>query len=116
MIAEDDPGIALALEMSLRAKGYVVAVARTGAEAIESLRRNPPDGVILDIMLPGRHGFSILQDVRDDPALSRVRVVVVSAKSYPADVKKATELGAAAYLVKPFEMASLLKAVKDHVG
>ena len=90
------------LARRLRALGHQVAVAENGKQALEALAAAPYDLVLLDIMMPEMDGYAVLERLRDDPRLSRIPVVMISAVDEIASVARCIELGAADYLPKPF--------------
>jgi DNA-binding response OmpR family regulator len=90
--------------------------AADGDEALEKKRASPPDLVLLDMMMPGRSGIDVLREMRREPALRRVPVVVVSAWQAPGDVAAALAAGADRFLAKPFrvdELASVARALVE---
>ena len=116
LVVDDDPDARRIAETLLRNAGFEVLAAADGKSGLELIRAQQPRVVILDLMMPGMHGFSVCQAVRSDPALNDVHIIVVSSKSYATDMKKAKELGAADYLIKPFDFTALLSKVKTLVG
>ena len=111
LIVDDDLEFALLEEKAIRSLGYEVLTAADGVSGLQLIRSERPNLVVLDLMMPGMHGFAVCQEIQNDPALQGVRVLVTSSKAYGADMKKAKQLGAADYLVKPFEMVELLRRV-----
>jgi CheY-like chemotaxis protein len=100
-------------EFALREEGYEVTVAADGLSGLEMVRAKTPCVVILELLLPKLHGFAVCKAIRDDFQLRRVtQVVVVSNKSYPADIRKALELGAVDFLVKPLSPERFVEAVR----
>lgn len=87
-----------------------------GETALTRLRESPPDLVVLDVMLPGVGGIDVLRELRADPALRDVRVVVVSAWQAQEDVAVALEAGADSFLPKPFRVEDLLSTAEELVG
>jgi DNA-binding response OmpR family regulator len=105
LIVEDDAALRLAMTKALRAAGYQVAVAKTGDEGLDAALADPPDVVLLDVMLPGKNGFEVLAALRErDPELP---VVMITAKGEEADKVRGLELGADEYVVKPVGVAEL---------
>ena len=76
------------------------------------LRAERPLVILLDLMMPKVHGFAVCQQIRSDPALRDTYIIAASAKRYPVDIRKAMEMGANAYLVKPYQMEELLEKVQ----
>jgi len=112
LVAEDDPGTRFVAETCLTEAGYEVLTAPDGTVALQLIREQRPQVVLLDIMMPRTHGFTVLQEMRKDPELRGIYVIMISAKSYPADKQKAMELGANDYLVKPYKADELRKKVQ----
>jgi DNA-binding response OmpR family regulator len=112
LIVEDEPHIVLSLEIVLQRAGYETAVASDGDEGLALVRRLRPDAVVLDIMLPRRNGYEVCQAIKADPELRAVPVIMLSAKGQEVEVVKGLELGAAAYVTKPFGNAEILEAIR----
>jgi DNA-binding response OmpR family regulator len=111
LIADDEPNIVLSLEFLLEEAGYRVRVARDGQEAIDAVAIEPPDLILLDVMLPRLSGFDVCQRIRANPAWRGIRVVMLSAKGREVEVHKGLALGADAYVTKPFAINDLLAEV-----
>lgn len=112
VLLDDDPVVLRIAEKRLRTAGYEVFTATDGKAGLQLIRSERPNLVLMDLMMPGLHGFALLQEMRNDPDLGGTPVIVSSGKAYPVDVKKAKELGANAYLTKPVDPEKLLEAVK----
>lgn len=109
LIVEDDGALRLAMTKALRAAGYCVDTAKTGDEGLERALSEPPDVVLLDVMLPGQNGFEVLAALRErDPELP---IVMISAKGEEVDKVRGLELGADEYVVKPVGVAELAARV-----
>jgi DNA-binding response OmpR family regulator len=109
LIVEDDPPLRLAMTKALRSAGYEVATAKTGVEGLEAALADPPDVVLLDVMLPEKNGYEVLAELRaKDPELP---IVMISAKGEEADKVRGLDLGADEYVVKPVGVAELLARV-----
>jgi len=111
LIVEDEPKIASLLADYLAASGYRASVLGTGEGAVEWIRTNAPDAVLLDVMLPGSDGFAICRGVR---AFSNVPILMVTARVEEIDRLLGLELGADDYIVKPFsprEVVARIRAV-----
>lgn len=116
VLVEDDEDIRVIAEKALRGSGYEVFSARDGESGLQLVKEKRPDLVILDLMMPRMHGFTVCQAVRSDPSLRHIAILVTSAKSYPVDVARARELGADYYLMKPYDIQELLLTVKTLAG
>jgi DNA-binding response OmpR family regulator len=93
--------------------GYETIVAFSGEEAMEAVARHRPDIVLLDIMLPVVDGFEVCQRVRENPDWKDIRIVLLTALGSEANVTKGLDLGADAYVIKPFSNADLVAKVKE---
>jgi phosphoribosyl 1,2-cyclic phosphodiesterase len=98
---------------TLEYAGYTVFTAGEGNAGMQLVRQHTPDVVILDLMTPGKHGYTLCQEIRSDPALKHARIIVCSMKAYPSDIKKAKELGADAYLLKPYRADEIVNEVRS---
>lgn len=112
LIADDEPNIVLSLEFLMQREGYRVLVARDGEEALERIRAERPDLVVLDVMMPKRNGFEVCEAVRADPSLAGVRILMLTAKGREAEMHKGLNLGADAYVAKPFSTRDLVNRIK----
>jgi two-component system, OmpR family, alkaline phosphatase synthesis response regulator PhoP len=108
LVVDDEPQVVWMLQFSLEAEGFQTFAARDGRTALDELREHRPQLMLLDIMMPVLDGWSVLQEIRDLPEGDRPRVVVVSARASLRDRAKAAELGAVAFVAKPFNVDDLL--------
>jgi DNA-binding response OmpR family regulator len=113
LIADDEPNIVVSLEYLMKREGHAVSIARDGGEALAAIRRDRPDLVLLDVMMPSMSGFDVCQAVRADPALAGVRILRLTAKGRDTDLAKGTALGADAYMTKPFSTPELAARVRE---
>jgi DNA-binding response OmpR family regulator len=113
LIADDEPNILISLEYLMKREGYAVSVARNGAEALETLRRERPTLVLLDVMMPAKTGFEVCQEVRADDELKDTLILMLTAKGRDTDVAKGLALGADDYITKPFSTKELVQKVRD---
>ncbi len=112
VVIEDEPDAAEMFGEMMRVNGFRVVKSYTSGPAIEIIENEKPDIVILDVMMPEISGIDILKIMRAKPDLSKIPVVVVSAKSMPADIKTGLEAGASVYLTKPVGFLDLKQAVE----
>ena len=113
LVVEDDETIRTVLGMALAGAGFRhVRECARGDEAISEMAMRPPDLVLLDIMLPGADGYSVCRRIRETPALSRTRVLMLTAKSEPDDIVRGLDCGADDYVTKPFDRRVLLARVR----
>lgn len=111
LVVEDEDNIALALEFLMEREGYAHDRVADGAAALPRIRELHPDLVLLDVMLPGASGYEICQDVRLDPALKDVKILMMTARGSSIEKRKGLAIGADGFITKPFE----LKALRDEV-
>ncbi len=116
LIADDEANIVTSLEFLMQQSGYEVRVARNGDDALAAVEEFAPDLVLLDVMMPRRNGYEVLQAIRADPARRSIRVVLLTAKGRDVDVEKGLGLGADAYVTKPFATRELVARVKALLG
>ena len=116
LIADDEPNIVISLEFLLEQDGYRVLVARDGNEALEAIEREVPDLVLLDVMLPRLSGYDVCQRIRENPAWTKIRVIMLTARGREVEVTKGLALGADAYVTKPFSTRDLLDQVRRQLG
>lgn len=100
VIVEDEQALSGALSDKFKNAGLEVAVANDGGEAIDVIRTNKPDIIALDLLLPKKDGFEILEELKNDTELSNIPVIVLSNLDQDEDIKKALRLGAIDYWVK----------------
>jgi two-component system, OmpR family, alkaline phosphatase synthesis response regulator PhoP len=84
----------ISLEFLMKREGFEVSIARTASEAVEKIRRRTPDLVLLDVMMPKKSGFEVCQEIKSDPALRSVRILMLTAKGRDTEVAKGLALGA----------------------
>ena len=116
LIIEDEEDAADMFAEMMRVSGYRVLKTSSSTPALTMMSAENPDVVILDIMMPEISGLDILRQMRRDPALANIPVVVVSAKSLPADIKIGMEAGASIYLTKPVGFIELKEAIERALG
>lgn len=112
LVVDDDKNIVRILRGYLEEAGFAVAVAYDGATAIHTLRREPPDLLLLDIMLPGQDGWAITRFVRATPAIAHLPIMLVTARVDETDRVVGLELGADDYIVKPFYPREVVARVR----
>lgn len=116
LVVDDDPYILMSLEFLMKKNGFDVLVARNGTEALELLKKQVPDVVLLDIMMPDVDGYQICRHIKKTKSLQQTKVVFLSAKTAEADIQKGLDLGASLYIKKPFSTRELVKQVKELAG
>ncbi len=111
LVVDDDTEIADFATLALRSAGYRVLTAFDGEQALRMARSEKPDLVLLDLAMPRMHGYEVCQALRADQALSRVKIIIASGKSYPIDIQNAKKAGADEYIVKPYGLQQIIESV-----
>src|SRR5690349_21681868 len=113
-LIEDDADLFALLKYNLEKEGFAMVGAQTGKGAIELCRRERPDLILLDIMLPDSDGLDICKGIRSHPELSQVPIIFLTARASETDRIVGLELGANDYIVKPFFIRELIARIKIH--
>lgn len=119
LLVEDDPFLSSLLKNRLLKEKFDVSLARDGDEAINFLKSNKPDLVLLDLILPKKSGFEVMEEIRSDSQLnaSEISIIIISNLGQPEDVQRGQELGAVEYFVKAkTSIDDLVEKIKDFVG
>jgi two-component system phosphate regulon response regulator PhoB len=112
LVVDDESDILDLLEYALSIEGFEVNSVSTGERAIELASKDPPDLMILDIMLPGMNGLEVLKYIRNEALTKNVPIIILSAKSEETDIVVGLELGACDYVTKPFSIKVLISRIK----
>jgi DNA-binding response OmpR family regulator len=116
LCADDDDDILSLVTLRLERAGFDVARATDGDAAVEALRTLKPAVAVLDVMMPRRTGLEVLAELRSDPSLADVKVILLSARVQESDVERGLDAGADAYLAKPFKAQDLVAEVQKLVS
>lgn len=112
LIVEDEQSIADVLSYNIEREGFRVLYERHGRDALARARRDPPDLVVLDLMLPGIDGLQICRELRSDPRTADVRILMLTARSDETDEIVGFNMGADDYVTKPFAVKPLMHRIK----
>ncbi len=112
LVVEDEDNIAIAVDFLMTREGYEQHRIATGAGAVELIRKMRPDLVLLDVMLPEVSGYEICQNVRMDPELAGVRILMMTARGSAMERRKGLAMGADGFISKPFELKALRAEVR----
>ena len=112
LVVDDEPEAVELIEFNLKQSAYTVSTAADGADALKKARSQPPDLIVLDVMLPEMDGFEICKTLRLDPSTTKVPIIMLTAKAAEIDRVLGLELGADDYLTKPFSTRELLLRIK----
>jgi len=107
-IVDDEINIRRLVEVNLTKEGYIVEQAVDGVDALEKIKANPPDLIILDVMMPRKDGFETLKDLMSNPQTANIPVIMLTAKAQDKDIFKGWQSGVSAYLTKPFNPRELI--------
>lgn len=113
LVVDDEGSIRTICRVNLETDGMSVDEAADGREALERIRRQTPELVLLDVMMPGIDGWQVAAELAADPATRDVPVVFLSARAAREDKARAQQLGAVGYIVKPFDPVTLGSVVRD---
>ena len=113
LLIEDEPNIIEAINFILSRDGFDVVTHSNGHDAIDAVRDRAPDMIILDVMLPGRSGYEILEELRADSVYSEIPVLMLTARGQTRDREMAHKAGASRFMTKPFANSDVLNAVRE---
>lgn len=116
LIVDDEPDLRLLVRLGLTRAGYDVIEADNGQEALDLLEHERPDAVLLDLRMPLVDGWEVLERLRSEGVLDNLKVIAVSAHASTGSMSRALELGAVAYLKKPFRVQDLRQVLDDVLG
>ena len=109
LLVDDDPGIMVAVKQALSSHGYQMTTATDGKEALDSFDREPPELILLDLVMPRCSGLEVCRRIRE---YSDTPIIILSVKGSEADIVSVLDLGADDYLVKPFRLAELIARIR----
>jgi DNA-binding response OmpR family regulator len=116
LIIDDDPTLRRLEQVVFERDGFEVSLASDGSEGVRLALMNPPQIIILDIMMEGLHGFEVCKMLRANSSMRRTAIIITSGKSFKPDIDRAMELGADSYVVKPFSPKELVKIAVQHMN
>lgn len=112
VVAEDEASLAKLISFKLQREHYEVAMAEDGGKALELIQGGHPDLILLDVMMPVMDGYHVLQEIKKDPELSEIPVIMLTSKGQEKDVVRGIDLGATDYIVKPFRPSELVARIR----
>jgi len=114
LVAEDDLFLVKAYQAKLTKEGWEVAIAINGEEAMHKVRSEKPDLILLDLVMPKKDGFEVLEELKDDKDLSKIPVIILSNLGQESDVERGKALGAVDYIIKTdLSIQNLVKKIKE---
>ncbi len=116
LVVDDEPQLADMVKIRLEANNYLVLTAYDGQEALEKARKEKPDLIVLDLMLPKMDGYKVCGLLKADTRHNKIPIIMFTARAQDSDIKMGKEVGADAYITKPFEPQALLAKIKALLG
>lgn len=113
LIVEDEESLLKLESILLSTRGYLVTGVKDGLTALLEIEKENPDLVLLDIMMPGIDGFEVCRRIKENPETAGIPVVMLTAKKSIADQKRGTEVGADAYVTKPFKSGRIIEIIES---
>ena len=114
LLIEDDPFLSSLLGNRLKKEGFDLLAVKSGNEVVKTLKNSAIDLVLLDIILPDKSGFEVLEDIKSDPQVAKTPVIIISNLGQDKDIEKAKDLGIVDYVVKSkISIDDLVKKIKD---
>lgn len=116
LLVDDDPHVIRSLTFVLGKEGYETLVATDGEDAMARIRETKPGLMFLDVMMPKKNGYEVCREVKSDPDLGDIYIVMLTAKGQEADREKGLSLGADEFMTKPFSPMSIVERVRELLG
>lgn len=114
LLIEDDPFLSSLLGNRLKKEGFELESVKRGSDAMKALRDKLPDLILLDIILPGKSGFEVMEDIKSEPQIAQTPVMIISNLGQETDVERGKELGAVEYIIKAkTSIDELVEKIKD---
>ena len=116
LVIEDNRYLVQVYERLLEMQGYVVFTAFDGEEGLQKAQKVKPDLIILDILMPGKNGWEIMEELKDDPETQSIPVIISTVKNRPEDIERGKDLRAADHIAKPYVFSDLLEKIRAITG
>lgn len=116
VVADDDPDILNIISMSLEAMGHQVSRATNGREAVDAVKAQHPDLVVMDLMMPEVDGYQATKELKSDPGTASIPVLALTAKAMRGDEEKGRQAGVDAYITKPFRISQVIEVINQFVA
>jgi DNA-binding response OmpR family regulator len=113
LVVDDEPNIVLSLEFLMKQAGFQVRTASDGEAALAAITAEPPDLVLLDVMMPRKNGYEVCQAIRAHPEWANLRIIMLTAKGREVEREKGLALGADDYITKPFSTQEVVERVRE---
>lgn len=115
LLVDDEPSIIKMVGKRLEIEGFVVTTAQNGMEALAQVRVDPPDLIVLDLMMPELDGFAVCEQLQQDARYKQIPVVVLTAKTSDSDEQRARAYGVKGFVRKPFHAEELISAIRGQL-
>ena len=112
LIADDEPALLRLMQFVLEKQGYHCITVENGEEAVHQIQANPPDLVILDVMMPKMDGYAVVEQIRSWETDFRLPIIMLTARAQDDDIQRGMEVGVNDYITKPFEPEKVLQTVE----
>ncbi len=116
LVVDDEPFIVRSLTFVLKKQGYKTITATDGEEALAKIQEEKPDLVFLDVMMPKKTGFEVCQEVRANPEMGDLYIIMLTARGQEADRERGLRLGVNEFMTKPFSPSKIIERVKAVLG
>jgi len=116
LVIDDEPELVKAIQIRLEIAGYETLVAHDGMEGLDKARKENPDLILLDLMLPKMDGYKVCALLKRDKTYSKIPVIMLTARTLERHKRQGMELGADAYITKPFQYEVVLAKIKELLG
>lgn len=113
LIVDDEPNIVMTLDYALQKKGYKVFIARDGEEAVEIAKKETPNLILMDIMMPNMDGYEAYEKIKEID--EQIKLIFLSAKNKTQDIEKGMKMGADDYITKPFSIKKVLETIEEKI-
>ena len=113
LVVDDEPDLADMVKFRLEANGYEISLAHDGQQALEAARKEKPDLIILDLMLPKMDGYKVCGLLKQDARYAKIPIMLFTERAQQGDIRMGEEVGADAYLTKPYDPADLLNKIAE---
>lgn len=115
LAVDDDPDVLLIIQTALQTEGFTVRTACNGPDCIESATADPPDLILLDVMMPGMNGFEVVAKLKEESSTSMIPIILLTGLSDRKKVQEALASGVDYYIVKPFDFDDLISKVNQAI-
>jgi len=116
LVVDDEVQLVEMVKIRLEANGYEILSAYDGQEALDKARKEKPDLIVLDLMLPKLDGYKVCRMIKFDDRYKNIPIILFSARAQESDKEMGIQVGADAYITKPFEPKVLLSKIKELLG